>query len=158
MRLLAALSEDGPAVDRVAANRWMFGLFGREVFSPSMGAYSALTASGDIDLLPDEELKRDLADFFGSFQDFSSTEQALFESQLMLMSSDAFRQHAGFHRLSGLIRPLGFDPPPAERWADSETLLSDVAAVTLAQSFALEDYEALRAQIEAIQLKLSGLR
>jgi len=152
--LLAALATQGSAVDPQQASRWMFGLFGYEVFSPSAGAYQALTTSGDIDLLPDEALKQDLADFFGATQDYSSTEAVLAETRLALSTSEAFRNTAGLHRLSGDLRALGFDGPAVNEWAASEALLNDIASVTLSQAFALGDYEDLRDQIAVIRERL----
>jgi hypothetical protein len=149
--LLNSLRDLGPRVDPDSATAWVLRIVSYEVFSPSLGAYEALVASGDVDLLSDGALKVDLANFFGSFQDVRASEEVLRSVQSDFWSSADFSRLVGFHRISG---PFG--PPAVQSWSSSDALLSSVAAVTLAQSVVAEDYRFLRERIASINARLAG--
>ena len=98
MRLLRQLQEGADLDPEIAPESLWFLIF-YEVFSPSVGAYDALVASGDIELLENDELKRELAAFFGSFEDLRESERLLLDTQLIFVQSEAFSRIAGWHRL-----------------------------------------------------------
>ena len=77
-----------------------------EVFTPSIGAYQALVASGNIELLENDRLKRELADFFGSFEDVRASERLLLDTQIEFFGSKTFSQLAGWHRMGQAGLPV----------------------------------------------------
>jgi hypothetical protein len=87
MLLLGKLQEDSE-LDPELAPVWLWNLHFYEVFSPSVGAYEALVAAGNIELLKDNELQRELAAFFGSFEDLRVSEHLLVNSQSRFADSD----------------------------------------------------------------------
>ena len=120
-----------------------------EVFSPSVGAYEALVASGDIELLESDQLKRELADFFGSFEDLRVSEGLMLDTHVRFTQSDAFRNLAGWHRMGMRdIPPAG--EVPYEQWSKSDEFMSDLGILTVRHMDTLEDYEYLKTRINNI--------
>jgi hypothetical protein len=66
-RQLSTFMQDGSAIDPELARELLWHLVFYEVFTPSPGAYQALVASGNLELLQNDRLKLELADLFGSF-------------------------------------------------------------------------------------------
>lgn len=124
-----------------------------EVFSPSMGAYEALVASGSIERVENEELKRALSDFFGSFDDLRVSEGLLLRTQHEFMLSDVWAELAGVHRYNPEI---GLGDPNADlrqtlTWSESDAFLNGLAHMLVRQLDARADYQYLRRSIDRIQ-------
>ena len=124
----------------------------------SIGAICRLVASGDIELLENDELKRELAAFFGSFEDLRESERLLLDTQLIFVQSGAFSRIAGWHRLGvGGLPAAG--KVPLEQWSRSDEFMNGVGILTVRQLDVLDDYEFLRTRInnigEAIAAKAS---
>lgn len=152
--LLGAIREG--VIDTDATYRWFGRIQNYEVFSPSIGAYQTLVATGDIELLPDPSLKRELAEFFGSFEDMRASERLLLETQARFQESSAFAQLAGKHR------DTGYDIAPVrsfsmEEWARSPEMLNGIAMVVVRQADVAEDYRFLVQRLNTIQESLSSL-
>lgn len=152
--LLEALGRRDFALLADSSGTWVEELGQYEAFSPSTGAYEALVASGDLELLPDDGLKRSLAEFFGSFEDVRATEEGLRNAQDLFFLSDDFADAMGIHRLLGYPDALGQTVSPGreslERWATSDGFLNGVAWISLSHQSALEDYAFLQAEIDRI--------
>jgi hypothetical protein len=103
---LSILLQERAEIDANLAREWLWHLVFYEVFSPSIGAYEALLVSGNIEFLENEELKLELADFFGSFQDTVASEQLLLDTQIALFASDSFSHLAGWHRMGQAGVPM----------------------------------------------------
>lgn len=127
-----------------------------EVFSPSVGAYESLLSSGGIDLLVDSSLKRELASFFGSFEDMRVSEQILVNNLTRWWQSREFTHLVGFQRLPipGLPQ-FEFGEAPIEEWKDSEYLASYVSLLTLSQKDVRDDYGYLLERLDTIQEALA---
>ena len=151
---------DGPTSANLpdSAVKLLRPLFWYEAFSPSIGGYEALVASGDLELLNAPELMQVLADFFGSFQDLRVSEEALRVAQHDLIMSEEFSTLVGAHRIHGNLGLPTFGPPPVARWATSDFLLSRITALVLYQSDVLDDYRFLRSRIDQIQERLTPLQ
>lgn len=61
---LSNILQEGSEIEPELARDMLWHLIFYEVFSPSVGAYDALVASGNIEFLSNSELKIELADFF----------------------------------------------------------------------------------------------
>ncbi len=122
--------------------QWLGDITFYEVFSPSVGAYEALVASGDIELLDDSQLVRELADFFGSFEDMRASERLLLDTQLHFIESETFSRLAGDHRL-GIAGLPSAGEVPIEQWKSSDRFMHGVAHITLRQIDVLADYRFL---------------
>ena len=120
-----------------------------EVFSPSVGAYEALVASGEIELIESDRLKRELSQFFGSFEDMRISERLMLDTHVRFTQSDAFRNLAGWHRMGMRgIPPAGV--VPYEQWSQSDEFMSDLGILTVRHMDTLEDYAYLRDRIDNI--------
>jgi len=159
LSLLEGLSRGAPPPPELAP-AILADLFFFEVFSPSTGAYDAVVASGDFELIDDRQLSRELATFFGSFEDLRVSEEGLLNSMLGVVQMEGFESLIGYHRiLSGYWDQLPkFGPMPVEEWPRSDLLLSIVALVTVNHLTVLEDYGFLRARIDEILGHLDELR
>ena len=152
---LAALGNEEFSLLSDSSGVWLKALGQYEAFSPSTGAYEALIASGDLELLPDAELKRGLAEFFGSFEDVRVTERGLRESQDSFFLSEAFADSWGVHRLLGYPDDVadGQNPPSPEvlrEWAESNAFLNGLTWLILNNVSAVEDYEFLQQELDGI--------
>ena len=125
-----------------------------EVFSPSIGGYEALISSGSVEFLTSNTLKRELAAFFGSFEDTRSSEQILITNLAHFWRSPEFGQIVGVHRMPIPGFPE-FDMPPVEGWNDSEYFVNMIAVITLDQMDVMEDYQSLLERIDSIRVVLT---
>ncbi len=159
--LVHASADGDMEVLRDSAYTWLGSVGSYEVFSPSLGAYESLIASGDIELLPSESLRRALAEFFGSFEDVRVTERALIDSQGAFFGSEPFAELVGEHRVFGYpeqFPTVGIaQPEQLRRWTQSDFILSGVTWLALQQSSTREDYLFLEAEIEKIRPMLQAL-
>ena len=121
-----------------------------EVFSPSIGAYEALVASGGIELLRNDQLKRELASFFGSFNDMRVSEQLLVDSQARFFESPEFGRLLGYHRL-GLYGQPKIGNAPVGQWRQSDQFLNGISAITTRQVDVKADYQFLIERISHIR-------
>ena len=121
-----------------------------EVFSPSVGGYESLVNSGGIELLESNELKIELAAFYGSFNDTKASEQMLVNTLGQLLRSPEYSRLVGVHRLPVAKWPIN-KPAPVEEWKDSEFILSSIALVIMGQSDVLDDYRYLLERINSIR-------
>ena len=149
--LVTAIGREEGSVVADSAATWLGRLLAYEVFSPSLGAYEAVVASGDLELFDDAGLKRELATFFGSFGDLRTSEQALRSIQHSLLVSPPFGRLIGVHRIVPSGELAIFDSPPTHLWSGADELLSGLTLLALAQDDVLEDYRFLRQRIRAIQ-------
>lgn len=151
---LSSLLQEGAEIDANLAREWLWHLVFYEVFSPSNGAYEALLVSGNIEFLGNEGLKRELADFFGSFRDTIASEQLLLDTQISLFSSENFSRLAGWHRMGQGGVPIASNFP-IDQWYDSEEFLNSLGILTVRQNDVLEDYEFLGTRIENISAAIT---
>ena len=121
-----------------------------EVFSPSIGGYESLVSTGAIELFEDNSLKRELVEFFGSFEDMRVSEQLLVNNVMEFLRSPEYGYLVGVHRLPVPAFP-GFDVAPVEDWNDSVFLRNSIALITLGQRDVMEDYEYLLDRLKSIQ-------
>jgi hypothetical protein len=136
--------------DSESALNQLTDIFYYEVFSPSIGGYESLINSGSVELLRSTTLKRELASFFGSFEDTRVSEQMLVGNLAQIFRSAEFGHLVGMHRLPVAEFPK-FDAAPVEDWNDSEYLTNMVALITLSQKDLMEDYQYLLDLIESIR-------
>jgi hypothetical protein len=154
--LLGHLTGPNPGAAADSAMLNIRRLFSYEVFSPSTGAYEGLIASGGIELIQDEALKRALADFFGGFEDLRVTEGTLLDQQLAFSRTAEFTSLIGFHRLLP-VWETGSPGTTVERvttWGESELILSAIGELMIRQRGVLQDYEFVRKLIDDIQALL----
>ena len=83
-------------------------------------------ASGDIEVLDDSQLVRELVDFFGSFEDMRASERLLLDSQLHFIESETFSRLAGDHRL-GLAEIPSAGEVPVDQWKSSDGFMNAIA-------------------------------
>ena len=145
---LSKMMQDRVQIDPELAPELLWHLVFYEVFTPSVGAYQALIASGNLELLKNDTLKIELANFFGSFEDVKASEQLLLDGQAYFMSG-TFSELAGWHRMGQAGVPIAGNFP-VEAWSDSNEFMNFVGLYTVRQYDVLEDYEYLRARIEEI--------
>ncbi|HEY5646162.1 MAG TPA: hypothetical protein VIS76_09485 [Pseudomonadales bacterium] len=148
-RLLSELMQSGARIDTALAAEKLWHLVFYEVFTPSLGAYHALVDSGNLGLLKDAELKLELADFFGSFEDVRASEKLQLDTQIAVFGSETFSELAGWHRLGQAEVPVAGDLP-VERWSESDQFMNAVGILTVRQYDVLEDYRFLRNRIRRI--------
>jgi hypothetical protein len=154
MLLLGKLQDDSE-LDPELAPVWLWNLHFYEVFSPSVGAYEALVAAGNIELLKDNELQRELAAFFGSFEDLRVSERLLVNSQSRFADSELHGRFAGWHRL-GMGGLPASGKAPFEQWSSSHEFMNAIGIITVRHIDVLEDYDFLRARIESIGAALAA--
>lgn len=146
---LSIFMQDGFEIDPELARELLWHLVFYEVFTPSPGAYQALLASGNLELLKNERLKFELADFFGSFEDVRASEKLLLETQVAFFTSNIFSQLAGWHRMGQAGVPVAGEFP-VDQWSDSDELKNAVAIYTVRQADVLEDYQYLKKRIQSV--------
>jgi hypothetical protein len=146
---LSIFMQDGSEIGPELARELLWHLVFYEVFTPSPGAYQALLASGNLELLKNERLKFELADFFGSFEDVRASEKLLLETQVAFFTSNSFSQLAGWHRMGQAGVPVAGEFP-VDQWSDSEELKNAVAIYTVRQADVLEDYQYLKTRIQSV--------
>ena len=151
LRKLQADSELDPEL----VPEWLWHLHFYEVFSPSVGAYEALVAAGDIDLLKDNELQRELAAFFGSFEDLRVSERLLVNSQSRFADSELHGRYAGWHRL-GMGGLPASGRAPFEQWSSSDEFMNAIGIITVRHIDVLQDYDFLRVRIKNISAALEA--
>jgi len=152
---LLLLLKEGADIDPELAPDWLWHLVFYEVFSPSTGAYEALVASGNIELLENGELKLELADFFGSFEDVRASEQLQLDTQVAVFASESFGRLAGWHRMGQLGLPVA-GKFPVDQWSRSDEFMNAVGILTVRQIDVLEDYEYLRNRIQNIAAAIAA--
>jgi hypothetical protein len=148
-RHLSILMQEDAEIDPALARELLWHLVFYEVFTSSVGAYQALVASGNLELLENEGLKLGLADFFGSFEDVRASEQLLLNTQVEIFGSRTFSELAGWHRMGQAGIPVAGDFP-VDQWSGSDEFMNAVGIYTVRQNDVLEDYEYLRARIRSI--------
>ena len=151
-RLLMLMQQDAE-IDANLAPEWLWHLVYYEVFTPSAGAYEALVASGNLELLDNEELKSALSDFFGSFEDVRASERLLLDTQNSFFSSEAFGELAGWHRMGQGGAPI-VGKFPVEDWSRSNDFMNGIGLYTVRQTDVLEDYRYLSDRIKSISVLL----
>jgi len=148
-RHLLTLIQQGAEIDPGLAPEWLWHLVYYEVFTPSTGAYEALIASGNLELLENDQLKFELADFFGSFEDVRASERLLLDTQNTFFASETFSDLAGWHRMGQGGAPT-IGTFPVEQWPRSNEFMSGVGLYTVRQADVLEDYSYLGERIQSI--------
>ncbi|NOX69837.1 MAG: hypothetical protein GXP15_11665 [Gammaproteobacteria bacterium] len=154
-RHLSILMQESAEIDPDQARELLWHLVFYEVFSPSVGAYQALVASGNLELLENYELKRELVDFFGSFEDVKASEQLLLNTQITFFASKSFSQLAGWHRMGQAGVPVAGDFP-VDQWSGSDEFMNAVAIYTVRQNDVLEDYRYLKTRIRNIDTAIES--
>jgi len=154
---LSTLLQQDADIDPDLAREWLWHIIFYEVFSPSSGAYQALVTSGNVELLEDDELKRELADFFGSFEDVRASEQLMLDTQVAVFASKTFSDLAGWHRMGQLGLPVA-GKFPVDRWSGSDEFMNAIGIMTVRQIDVLEDYEYLRNSIRNIGFAIASER
>ena len=154
-RHLSVLMQEGSEIDPDLARELLWHLIFYEVFSPSVAAYQALVASGNSELLENDELKLELADFFGSFEDVRASEQLLLDTQVVVFGSKTFSHLAGWHRMGQLGLPVA-GKFPVDQWSGSDEFMNAVGILTVRQIDVLEDYEYLRTRIRNIAVAIAA--
>ena len=148
-RRLTALMQSDSDMDPELAPTLLWHLIFYEVFTPSVGAYDALVGSGNLELLESDELKNELADFFGSFEDVRASERLLLDTQIAFFASEAFAQLAGWHRMGQGGLPID-GLMPVDEWSSSDAFMNAIGIYTVRQNDVLEDYRYLRGRIQSI--------
>lgn len=146
---LSNLMQEGVDIDPELARELLWHLVYYEVFSTSGGTYQALLASGNLELLENDELKLELADFFGSFEDVRASERLLLDTQVAFFASESFSRLAGWHRMGQGGVPVAGDFP-VDQWPESDVFMNAVGIYTVRQSDVLEDYRYLRNRIQSV--------
>ena len=141
--------QEGSEIDPDQAREWLWHLVFYEVFTPSVGAYQALIASGNLELLENDRLKHSLADFFGSFEDTRASERLLLDTQVVVFGTEAFSHLAGWHRMGQGGIPVAGNFP-VDQWSGSDEFMNAVGILTVRQNDVLEDYVYLRSRIQEI--------
>ena len=131
-RHLSILMQEGSEIDPDLARELLWHLVFYEVFSPSVGAYQALVASGNLELLENYELKLELADFFGSFEDVRASERLLLDTQVAFFASKSFSR-LGVHPELWTNAMLGF-PQSEENRGEEESLQRRTDCIDIARS------------------------
>jgi len=148
-RHLSILMQEGSEIDPDLAPELLWHLVFYEVFTPSVGAYQALVASGNLELLENDVLKIELADFFGSFEDVRASERLLLDTQVAFFASKTFSHLAGWHRMGQAGLPVA-GKFPVDQWSGSDEFMNAVGIYTVRQNDVLEDYRYLRTRIQSI--------
>jgi hypothetical protein len=148
-RQLSIFMQDGSDMDPELARELLWHLVFYEVFTPSPGAYQALVSSGNLELLQNDRLKIELADFFGSFEDVRASEKLLLDTQIAFFASNTFSQLAGWHRMGQAGVPVAGDFP-VDQWSGSDQFMNAVGIYTVRQADVLEDYQYLQNRIQRI--------
>ena len=148
-RHLSILMQEGSEIDPDLAPELLWHLVFYEVFTPSVGAYQALVASGNLELLENDALKIELADFFGSFEDVRASERLLLDTQVAFFASKTFSHLAGWHRMGQGGLPVA-GKFPVDQWSGSDEFMNAVGIYTVRQNDVLEDYRYLRTRIQSI--------
>jgi hypothetical protein len=148
-RHLSILMQEGSEIDPDLAPELLWHLVFYEVFTPSVGAYQALVASGNLELLENDVLKIELADFFGSFEDVRASERLLLDTQVAFFASKTFSYLAGWHRMGQAGLPVA-GKFPVDQWSGSDEFMNAVGIYTVRQNDVLEDYRYLRTRIQSI--------
>jgi len=148
-RQLSILMQEGSEIDPDLAPELLWHLVFYEVFTPSVGAYQALVASGNLELLENDVLKIELADFFGSFEDVKASERLLLDTQVAFFASKTFSHLAGWHRMGQAGLPVA-GKFPVDLWSGSDEFMNAVGIYTVRQNDVLEDYQYLRTRILSI--------
>jgi hypothetical protein len=152
---LSVLMQDGSEIDPDLAREWLWHLVFYEVFTPSVGAYQALIASGNLELLDNDGLKRELADFYGSFEDVRASERLLLDTQVVVFGSTTYSHLAGWHRMGqGGVPEAG--KFPVDQWSGSDEFMNAVGILTVRQNDVLEDYVYLRTRIQSIAAAIAS--
>lgn len=154
-RHLSILMQEGSEIDPDLAPELLWHLVFYEVFTPSVGAYEALIASGNLELLENDALKIELADFFGSFEDVRASEQLLLDTQITFFASDTFSRLAGWHRMGQAGIPVA-GKFPVDQWSGSDEFMNAVGIYTVRQDDVLEDYQYLKTRIQNIAVILAS--
>jgi hypothetical protein len=154
-RRISIFMQGGAQIEPKQARELLWHLIFYEVFSESSGAYQALVASGNLELLQNDRLKTELADFFGSFEDVRASEKLLLETQTAVFSADAFSQLAGWHRMGKAGVPVAGDFP-VDQWSHSDEFMNAVGICTVRQADVLEDYQYLKNRIQSISAILAS--
>ncbi len=152
---LSVLLQKDSEIDPDLAREWLWYLIFYEVFSPSVAAYQALVASGNIELLENDELKLELADFYGSFEDVKASEQLLLDTQIALFASKTFSRLAGWHRMGQGGVPVAGNFP-VDQWSGSDEFMSAVGILTVRQNDVLDDYDYLRNRIQNVAAAIAS--
>ncbi len=147
--------QEGSEIDPELARELLWHLVFYEVFTPSVGAYQALIASGNLELLENDSLKTALADFFGSFEDVKASERLLLDTQVAFFASGVFSKLAGWHRMGQAGIPVAGDFP-VDQWSGSDEFGNAVGIYTVRQNDVLEDYRYLSARISRISAILGS--
>ena len=154
-RRLSILMQEGSEIDPDLAPELLWHLVFYEVFTPSVGAYQALVASGNLELLDNDALKIELADFFGSFEDVRASERLLLDTQIAFFASKSFSELAGWHRMGQAGIPVA-GKFPVDRWSGSDEFMNAVGIYTVRQNDVLEDYRYLRNRIQSVAVLLAA--
>jgi len=148
-RRLSILMQEDSEIDPDLAPKLLWNLVFYEVFTPSVSAYQALIASGNLELLENDALKSELADFFGSFEDVKASERLLLDTQIAFFASKTFSQLAGWHRMGQAGLPVA-GKFPVNEWSGSDEFRNAVGIYTVRQNDVLEDYRYLTVRIQSI--------
>jgi hypothetical protein len=148
-RQLSVLMQEDSEIGPEQARELLWHLVYYEVFTASPAAYQALVASGNLELLQNDRLKFELADFFGSFEDVRASEKLLLDTQVTFFASTIFSQLAGWHRMGQAGVPVAGDFP-VDQWPGSDEFMNAVGIYTVRQADVLEDYQYLKNRIQSI--------
>ena len=147
--------QEGSEIDPDLAPELLWHLVFYEVFTSSVGGYQALVASGNLELLENDRLKSELADFFGSFEDVRASEQLLLDTQVVVFGSKSFSHLAGWHRMGQGGVPVA-GKFPVDQWSGSDEFMNAVGIYTVRQNDVLEDYKYLKTRIRNIAVAIAA--
>jgi hypothetical protein len=159
-RLLAALSGPEPAAIADSAITLMAHLHSLPVFSPSLGAYEALLASGHFELVGSAELRRGLVETYGSFPMVRAREEEARGAAQALTGSRPFLDMVGFDRMLGAYGvgrgAVGAPPSEVRQWAESRELKSHIGLLYGQLVASLLEYRSLSDRVTTVQHQLAA--
>lgn len=152
----ARVTTTAPPMPADSLYRALVELVDYAVFSPSTASYASLTATGQIELLEDRELKALLAEFFGYFEDFAATEAAIQRVVFDMLLSPDFAALVGYDEVVRGFGPEGFPTTPVDPRviAESRALMNYLGVLSAMYYEAFSDYEWMSGRIDEIRLRL----
>lgn len=143
------------------ADLWsaMYAIGDLELFAPSTAAYESLVASGDVELLGDQELKQALVNYYGYFNDLQSSEEQFLRSRDDLSRAEAFIGLPAWSLFLSAPLPLDDEARAAGealilRLKGSEEMIHHLTLVATGAVAVAADYQTLRQQVQQIRDRL----
>jgi len=158
-QLLDALGGAEPAMIADSAITLMAHLHSLGVFSPSLGAYEALLASGHFELVGGPELRRGLVETYGSLQLVRAREEEARRAAQALTGSRPFVDMVGFDRMLSAYGGgdvVGVHPSEVREWSESRELRSHIGLLYGQLVVSLIQYRTLSDRLTSVRTHVSA--